>query len=182
MSGRAAILLWVALLVIAWRWRPPQTMSPSARVLLVAFGLLGGGALWFEFFAHAEPAGLAFWKPTVVYWTLAAVMFAVPLLKGGYPAKIVLGNYFALSSREWRWINRLFLFLFTLLGGVNLITASQSSYKDWEGFKFSCMVFFLSVVLFRLNFVWLPILAEVSIRLYRRATAAYRYLSSLFKI
>jgi hypothetical protein len=38
----------------------------------------------------------------------------------------------------------------------------------------------LTIVLFRLNFVWLPILAEVSIHLYRRATAAYRFLSSLF--
>jgi hypothetical protein len=36
-------------------------------------------------------------------------------------------------------------------------------------------------VLFRLNFVWLPLLlADVSNQLYRRATALYRYLSSLF--
>ncbi len=180
MSGLAVTLLWAALLLVAWRWRPPQAASPSAWALLLAFGALGAGTLWFQFFHHPEPAGFAFWKPTVIYWTLAAIMFIMPPLNGGYPAKILLGNYFALSSREWRWINRGFALLYTLLGGINLITAWQASYKDWEGFKFSCMVLLLTIVLFRLNFVWLPILAEVSIHLYRRVTAAYRYLSGLF--
>ena len=178
MSPLAAIILWAVLLFVAWRWRPPQAASPSAWVLLIAFGALGAGALWFDF--HPEPAGFAFWKPTVVYWTLTAIMSIVPPLGGGYPAKIILGNYFALSNREWRWINRGFALLCAVLGGVNLVAASEASYKDWEGFKFSCMVLLLTIVLFRLNFVWLPILAEVSIHLYRRATAAYRYLSRLF--
>lgn len=180
MSGLAVTLLWVGLLLLAWRWRPPQTASPGAWVLLIAFGALGACTLWFQFFDHPEPARFAFCKPTVVYWTLAAIMFIVPPLGGGYPAKIILGNYFALSNREWRWINRGYALLCTVLGGVNLLAASVASYKDWEGFKFSCMVLLLTIVLFRLNFVWLPILAEVSIHLYRRASAAYRYLSGLF--
>lgn len=180
MSPLVATLLWALSLLVAWRWRPRQAASLSAWVLLIAFGALGLWALWFDFFVHPAPAGFTFWKPTVVYWTLAVIMLIVPPLGGGYPAKIILGNYFALSNREWRWINRGFALLCVLLGGVNLVTAAQASYKDWEGFKWSCMVFLLTIVLFRLNFVWLPILAEVAIHLYRRATAAYRYLSSRF--
>jgi hypothetical protein len=42
------------------------------------------------------------------------------------------------------------------------------------------MMNLLIIVLFRLNFVWLPILADVSIHLYRRTTGAWRYLASLF--
>ena len=94
--------------------------------------------------------------------------------------KILLGSYFALSNREWRWITVGCATVYTILGGVNLLVASEASYKDWVGFKFSCMMNLLIIVLFRLNFVWLPILADVCIHLYRRATVTYRYLSSLF--
>jgi intracellular septation protein A len=107
-------------------------------------------------------------------------MIMAPPLGLGYPAKIILGAYFALSTREWRWINRGFAAVYSIMGGVNLLVASEASYKDWVGFKYSCMMNLLIIVLFRLNFVWLPILADVSIYLYHRATAAYRYLSSVF--
>jgi hypothetical protein len=71
--------------------------------------------------------------------------------------------------------------MYTIVGGVNLWVASQSSYKDWVGFKFAMMMNLLIIVLFRLNFVWLPLLVgDVFVQLYRRASAAYRYLASLF--
>jgi intracellular septation protein A len=181
LSPVTATALWVLPLLIAWLWRPRQAAGPSAWILLIAFGALGAWALWFGLYAHpGEPAGFAFWKPTVLYWTLAAIMIMAPLRGWGYPVKILLGTYFALSNREWRWITLGFATVYIILGGVNLLVASEASYKDWVGFKFSCMMNLLIIVLFRLNFVWLPILADVSIYLYRRATAAYRYLSSLF--
>jgi len=148
---------------------------------MIAFAALGAWAIWYGLYAHpGEPASFMIWKPTVLYWTLAAIMIIAPLLGWGYPAKIILGTYFALSTREWRWINRGFAAVYSVMGGVNLLVASEASYKDWVGFKYSCMMNLLIIVLFRLNFVWLPILADVSIYLYRRTTAAYRYLSSLF--
>ena len=181
LSPITATALWALPLLIAWLWRPRQAASPSAWILLIAFGALGGWAIWFGLYAHpGEPAGFMIWKPTVLYWTLAAIMIMAPPLGLGYPAKIILGTYFALSTREWRWINRGFAAVYSIMGGVNLLVASEASYKDWVGFKYSCMMNLLIIVLFRLNFVWLPILAEVSIYLYRRATAAYRYLSSVF--
>ena len=179
MSPVTATVLLAATLLIAWLWRPPQTASPSAWILLIAFGALGAWTLWFGLYAHrAEPAGFAIWKPTILYWTLAATMIGVPWLGGGYPAKIILGTYFALSSREWRWVNRSLAAVCIILGGVNLWVAHRASPKDWEGFKYSCLVLLLVIVLFRLNFVWLPILADVCIYCYRRALAAYRYVSS----
>jgi len=180
MSPVTATALWVLPLLLAWLWRPRQAASPSAWILLIAFGALGAWALWFGLYAHTgEPAGFAFWKPTVLYWTVAAILIVSPLLGWGYPARIILGTYFALSNREWRWINRGFATVYTILGGTNLLVASEASNGDWVGFKYSCMMNLLIMVLFRLNFVWLPILADVTIYLYRRATAAYRYLSNL---
>ena len=182
MSSTTATALWLTPLLIAWLWRPRQAPSPSAWALLVAFGALGAWALWFGLYAHTgEPAAFAHWKPTILYWTLAAIMLAGPLLGCDYPVKIVVGTYFALSNREWRWINAGVAAMYTLMGGVNLWVAADSSYKDWVGFKYACMMNLLIIVLFRLNFVWLPLLIEdVTVKLYRRAGAACRYLASLF--
>jgi intracellular septation protein A len=181
MSPVTATALWVLPLLIAWFWRPQQPAGPSAWILLIAFGALGAWALWFGLYDRpGEPASFAVWKPTVLYWTLAAVLIAAPLRGWGYPVKIIFGSYFALSSREWRWLNLGFATVYTILGGVNLLVASEASYKDWVGFKYACMMNLLIIVLFRLNFVWLPILTDVSIYFYRRASAAYRYVSSLF--
>jgi intracellular septation protein len=182
MSLLALTALWLFPMFIAWLWRPRQTAGPAVWTLLVAFAALGAWALWFGLYAHsAEPAGFAAWKPTILYWTLAAIMIAAPLIGWGYPVKIIVGAYFALSNREWRWINMGFITMYAVMGGVNLWVASESSYKDWVGFKYACMMNLLIIVLFRLNFVWLPLLIEeVSVKLYRRASAAYRYLASLF--
>ena len=84
MSPVTAAALWVLPLLIAWLWRPRQAAGPSAWILLIAFGALGAWALWFGLYAHpGEPAGFAFWKPTVLYWTLAAIMIMAPLLGWG---------------------------------------------------------------------------------------------------
>jgi intracellular septation protein len=173
--------LWVPALAVAWIWRPRQPATLGAWLMLAAFGVLGGWALWAGLYAQpGEPPGFIFWKPTVLYWTLAAILIVSPVLGGGYPVKIILGTYFALSTREWRWLNRGFGAVYAILGGVNLWVASEASYKDWVGFKYGCLMNMLIIVLLRLNFVWLPILADVSIYLYRRATAAYRAVASLF--
>lgn len=179
MSPTTATILWVAALLIALLWRPRQAASPGGWFLLIAFGALGAWSLWFGLYAHAgEPAGFAVWKPTILYWTLASVMIIVPALRGGYPAKLILGTYFALSSREWRWTNRVLAAVCLILGGLNLWVAHESSPKDWEGFKYACLMVVLVIVLFRLNFVWLPILADVCVYFYRRASALYRSVKS----
>jgi intracellular septation protein A len=181
MSAALTAALWVVPLLIAWLWRPRTAPGPCAAVLLAAFAALGAWALWFGLYAHAgEPAAFVAWKPTVLYWTLAAIAIVAPLAGWGYPVKIILGAYFALSMREWRWINAGFATLYAALGTINLLVASEASYKDWLGFKYSCMMNLLIIILFRLNFVWLPIIADVSIHAYRRATLAWRYLASLF--
>ena len=182
MSLVAVTALWLLPLLIAWLWRPRQALGPCAWALLIVFGALGAWALWFSLYAHySEPAAFAFWKPTILYWTLAAMMIAVPVLRWGYPAKIIIGAYFAFSNREWRWINLGLAAMYTIMGGANLWMASESSYKDWVGFKYAIMMNLLIIVLFRLNFVWLPLLiGDVFVQLYRRASAAYRYLTTLF--
>jgi intracellular septation protein A len=181
MSPVVATALWAIPLGVAVVWRPRQAPSPAAWALLVAFGALGAWAVWIGVYAqHSEPPGFAFLKPTIFYWTLATVMGVGPWLGWDYPAKIIVGTYFALSKREWRWINSGLTVIYAVMGAANLLLASRATYNDWVGYKYSLMMNLLIIVLFRLNFVWLPILADVTIYLYRRATAAYRYLSNVF--
>lgn len=181
MSPAAVTALWALPLVLAWHWRPRRPADPCAWILLAAFGVLGAWALWFGPYAHASaPAALEPWKPTVLYWTLAAVSLICPLFGWGYPAKIIVGTYFAFSNREWRLINLGVAALYLALGGANLMLASSASQKDWEGFKFAFMMNLFIIALFRLNFVWLPILADVFVHSWRRASAAFRRMANLF--
>jgi intracellular septation protein A len=172
----ALITLGVAsVLLLCWVWRPRQAMEPGVRLLLVAYALLGGWALWFGLLApHGqEPARFAFWKPTVLYWGLAGILLAAPALGWGYPAKAVIGTYFAFSNREWRWINLAFVALCAALGGFNLFVAFTSSRGEWEGFKFGCLVNVLGLLLLRLTFVWLDTLVRIGAYLYGRAKALF---------
>ncbi len=173
--------VWVVPLLIAWAWRIRQAATPSAWLLRIAFAGFGAWAIWFGLYARGgEPSGLLVWKPTLFYWTLAAIAIVAPVLGWTAPAKIIVGAYFVLSSREWRWINRGFASACVMLGTVNLLVASMTSYRNWVDFKFSCLMILLFIGLFRLNFVWLPLFVDLSINLYRRAAVAYRYLSHLF--
>lgn len=173
-AAEVTCLVCVALL-ISWLWRPRQAVEPGVWMLLISYALLGGWALWFGLYSAQgqEPAGFVFWKPTVMYWVLAIILIAAPLLGGGYPIKAIFGTFFLLSNTQWRWMNGGFAALFALLGGVNLLVAFNLSEGNWIGFKYSCMVNVLFILLFRLNFVWLDTVSRVVIYLYGRAKALF---------
>jgi intracellular septation protein len=173
-SGPALITgLLAAALLLAWLWRPRQPPEAGVAILVIAYGLLGAWALWFEVFAGSaqEPAALAVWKPTIVYWTLAAVMIAAPPLGGGYPVKAIVGAYFVFSKREWHWINLGVALLCAALGASNLVIAFAHTRDDWEGYKYSCMVNLLAIFLMRLTFVWVDALVRIVSRVHGRVKA-----------
>ena len=180
LSAAGITAVWVLALVVAWLWRPRQGASLGAWMLLAAYAALGAWALWFGVYGKsAEPAGF---RSLEAHGPLLDVGGDLDRRSAGrrVPRENHLGTYFALSTREWRWLNRGFAALYTVLGGVNLWVSAEASYKDWVGFKYGCLMNMLIIVLLRLNFVWLPILADVAIYLYRRVTAAYRAVASLF--
>jgi intracellular septation protein A len=152
-----------AALLVCWLWRPRAAAEPGVRLLVICYAVLGAWALWFGVYAAPgqEPAALQLWKPTVMYAVLATVLIAAPLLGWGYPVKAVFGTYFIFSGREWRWINLCFAALCALLGGVNLVIVYFHSKNDWEGFKWSCMVNVIAVVLLRVTFIWVDTLARI---------------------
>jgi intracellular septation protein len=174
-AAAALTLLAGAALGLAWIWRPRQPMAPGVRILLVCYAVLGAWALWFGLYAEPgqEPAALKFWKPTVLYWVLSGVLILAPSRGWGYPAKAVFGTYFVFSNREWHWINLGFAIFCAGLGVLNLIVAFGYTRDDWDGFRFSCMMNLLALLLLRLAFVWIDLAVRVAIHLYGRAKALF---------
>jgi intracellular septation protein len=163
----------VSFLLLSWHWRPKQKAERWVWVLLAAFAFFGGWALWFGVYSEPgmEPDGYKLWKPTIFYWTLSFIMIAAPALGWGYPVKAIFGTFFALPNKQWRMMNWAFAALYVLLGSANLLFAFNSSEDEWIGFKFACMMNFLFLILFRVNFVWYPTLIEEIIKLYGRVKA-----------
>ncbi len=162
-------------LFLAWLWRPRGPVAPGVWLLLAGYGALGAWALWYGFYSvdGKEPAGFAFIKPTVVYWMLSLIMFIAPLLGWGYPVKAIFGTYFSLSNKAWRWMNLGFASVYGLLGAINLLVASEATEGNWDGFKYSCMMNLIFLVLLRLNVVWLDIASRIGIYLYKRIRAMF---------
>jgi len=169
-------MLVAAAFLIAWIWRPRQAMEPGDRLLLICYALLGGWALWFALYSAPgqEPAALRVWKPTVMYWALTVILMVAPALGWGYPAKAIVGTYFAFSNKEWRWINRALAALCAVLGSFNLFMAFTASEGDWEGFKFSCMVNLLAILLLRATFLWLDTMVRMAKYVHGRAKAFFQ--------
>jgi intracellular septation protein len=163
-----------ALLLIAWLWRPQQAAERGVRMLLIGYAVLGGWTLWFALYAPGqEPAAFVIWKPTVIFWMLAITVIGAPLLGWGHPFKAIFGTFFAFSNRVWRWMNWGSGILFAVLGSVNLLVALMLSEGNWDGFKYSCRVLLMFIILYRLNFVWLDIVGKVVIYLYGRAKVLF---------
>jgi len=164
------VAVLAAFLALAWAWRPRKRIDRGAIALDIAFALLGAWALWFALLSDgaAEPAGFAHWKPTILYWTLAAILVAAPALGQLHPIRYILGTYFVFSRGEWKWMNLGFAILFAILGAVNLYIAYRYDETSWGGFKWGCRINFLFLILLRISFVWMDTLARILERLVQR--------------
>jgi len=164
-------VLAIAALVLAWYWRPRHPVAPGVWILLASYGVLGAVVLWFGLRAQPGPESitLQIWKPTLLYGVLAGVLIYAPLRGWGYPAKAVIGSYFVFSNREWHWINLALAVFSAALGMLNLIVAYGYTRDEWNGFRFSCMMNLLALLLLRMAFVWMDLLVRVGIHLYARA-------------
>jgi intracellular septation protein A len=168
-------ILICAALFVSWVCRPQQKTELGTRMLLIAYALMGAWTLWFVLYSEPglEPSGFKFWKPTVLYWTLATILFVAPPLGWGYPVKAIFGSYFSLPNKVWQWINNGVAGLCAFLGGVNLLVAYNTAEGNWTGHKFSTLYLLLFLILFRMGIIWLPTMASVAFNLYRRVKAFF---------
>jgi intracellular septation protein len=133
--GEAPVLLATVVVVLATlaqvgyllaRGRKVDTMLWVSLVLVV---VLGGLTVWF----HSET--FIKWKPTMLYWVMAAAFLLAPLLFGKNLLRSLMGDQMQLPDAVWANLNRAWIGFFAAMGALNLWVAYSFSTDTWVNFK-----------------------------------------------
>jgi len=133
--GEAPVLLATVVVIIATlaqvlvlklRGRRVDTMLWVSLVLVV---VLGGLTIWF----HSET--FIKWKPTMLYWVMAATFLLGPLLFGKNLLRLLLGEQLQLPDAVWQRLNWAWVGFFAVMGALNLWVAYTFSTDTWVNFK-----------------------------------------------
>lgn len=75
------------------------------------------------------------WKPTVLYWGFALVMFLTALVFRKNAIQSMLNAQLQLPESVWNRLNYSWMGFFTIMGALNLIVAFNFSTDTWVNFK-----------------------------------------------
>ena len=75
------------------------------------------------------------WKPTVLYWMFAIVLFAAEMFWHKNLIRNMMGQQMQLPDPVWRTLNHAWAGFFVLLGIANLYVAFHYSTETWVNFK-----------------------------------------------
>lgn len=101
-------------------------------MLWVSLGLvtvMGGATIYF----HSET--FIKWKPSVLYWVMAAAFWLSPILSGRNLLKMMMGEQVELPGFVWRNLNLAWIGFFSLMGVLNLWIAYSYDTSTWVTFK-----------------------------------------------
>jgi intracellular septation protein len=91
--------------------------------------VLGGMTLYFQNEAFIK------WKPTLLYWTFAAVLIGANLFTQKNIIKSMMGKEIHLPETIWNKLNIAWAIFFAGLGALNLYVAFHYSIDTWANFK-----------------------------------------------
>lgn len=75
------------------------------------------------------------WKPTVLYWLFAIVLFAAELFWNKNLIRTVMQQQIALPDPVWRRLNHAWAGFFAVMGVLNLYVAYNFATETWVDFK-----------------------------------------------
>jgi intracellular septation protein len=75
------------------------------------------------------------WKPTVLYWMFAVVLFAAELFWHKNLIKAMMDKQLELPATVWRTLNHAWAGFFTVMGLLNLYVAFNFATETWVNFK-----------------------------------------------
>lgn len=113
---------------IGWVWFRHRKVDTMLWVSLAIVTVFGGATL----LLHDET--FIKWKPTVLYWLFAGVLFGSVLL-GKNPMRAMLGQQLTLPEPVWLQLNRMWGAFFAVMGVLNLYIAYQFPTDIWVNFK-----------------------------------------------
>ncbi len=116
-----AQVLWLRL-----RRRRVDTMLWISLALII---VMGGLTLWLQ-----DPAFIM-WKPTLLYWTFAAVLGGSAWLLGINLIERLMGAQLTLPKPVWTRLNVSWVVFFAGMGALNIWVAQHFEETTWVSFK-----------------------------------------------
>lgn len=112
-------------------------VEPAAWISLGVITVFGGLTLWAK--EHGilgiEPTVFIRWKPTVLYWIFAGILFLAPALFDRNPMRALMGKELHLPDTLWGRLNLAWALFFSALGVLNLYVAFNYPESVWVQFK-----------------------------------------------
>ena len=75
------------------------------------------------------------WKPTILYWLFAVVLFGSAQFFGRNLIRSMLEQQVQLPETLWRTVNLAWIGFFAAMGALNLLVAFNFSTDTWVSFK-----------------------------------------------
>jgi len=125
-TGVAIAATFAQIAWVWWRHRKVDTMLWVSLGLIVVFG---GATL----LLHNET--FIKWKPTVLYWLFATVLFVSAKLFGKNLIRRMLEEQVVLPEPLWSRLNLAWAAFFTVMGIANLLVAFNFPTDVWVNFK-----------------------------------------------
>lgn len=114
---------------IAWVWHRHRKVDTMLWVSLALVVVFGGATLLLRDETFIK------WKPTVLYWLFAVVLFASAHLFGRNLIRAMLEAQVTLPTPLWARLNLAWVLFFAAMGVLNLWVAFNFSTDTWVTFK-----------------------------------------------
>ncbi|MCB1983826.1 MAG: septation protein A [Burkholderiales bacterium] len=124
-----AVAIAATFVQIGWVWYRHRQVDNMLWISLVLIILFGGATLLFQDETFIK------WKPTVLYWLFAMILWVSSLVFGKNLIRVMLGKQIVLPSLVWQKLNISWVVFFIFMGCVNLYIAYSFSVDIWVTFK-----------------------------------------------
>lgn len=112
-----AAAIVASLIQVSWLKFAGRKIETMHWITLGAIVVLGGATILLKDDAFIR------WKPTVVYWCFAAILFTTQFFGRKTAIEYVMGSQLELPPQKWRFMNLSFAFFTMAMGFLNLYVA-----------------------------------------------------------
>ena len=124
-----AAAIAATILQVAWMWLRHRRVDKTLWITLAIMMVFGGLTLAFR-----DPTFIML-KPTVLYWTFAAVLVGAQAFVGKNLIRIMMEKQISLPDAIWGKLNASWAGFFAVMGALNLYIALTFSEEIWVKFK-----------------------------------------------
>lgn len=137
------VAIAASILQIGYTYFKNKKIEPPMLISLAVILVFGGATL----IVHNEI--FIKWKPTILYWIFAMVLFIARIVWKRNLMQSMLGKQIDVPSPVWERLNYSWAAFFALMGGLNLFVAYHFPTNIWVNFKlfgiFGLMIVFVII-------------------------------------